>query len=206
MIKKITLLVLILNCLNLVGQNQMIYANDDLEIITKKEFDKIKKEDGYLKLKFTADTVLVNVNVKRVKKGKISISLLDSIKSNLSSDSEYFNKNDIVVINYYPGKDNCNTTGNKNSAKLNFNFYFKRIKKQKNVKQFFVYKSIEGTESYGDLDWLNDKEGFIENIFFPIHYPCGSFVLIDSKGNYYCYRSEYNFEEIFNLLWSEDTF
>jgi hypothetical protein len=99
------------------GQKKDIYVNEDLNEIVKKDFNKINVSDGYLKLKFEVDSVFVNVNVKRIKKGKIATNLLDSIKLNLSSDINFFSENDFFVINYYPGKDQCNSSGNKDFVK-----------------------------------------------------------------------------------------
>jgi hypothetical protein len=50
----------------------------------------------------------------------------------------------------------------------------------------------EGTEEYGKLNWIKDKDKIIETIFF-LHYPCNSVVLLDLFGNYYSYRGkQYN--------------
>lgn len=206
--KKIVFLILIfgLNVFITFGQKKNIYVNEDLEVISKKEFRKEKSTLNYININFDADSVFVNVNVKRVTKGKISISLLDSIKLNLSSDGNYFIENDFIVINYYPGKDDCNSSGNKDYVKNLYENYRNEIKKNKYIKQFFVYKSIEGTESYGKLSWIKDQNSLIETTFFPLHYPCGSFVLIDSSGKYYAYKGEYYIDDIFKLLKDENTF
>jgi hypothetical protein len=188
------------------GQKKDIYVNEDLNEIVKKDFNKINVSDGYLKLKFEVDSVFVNVNVKRIKKGKIATNLLDSIKLNLSSDINFFSENDFFVINYYPGKDQCNSSGNKDFVKEKYRNFIREIKKNKQVKQFFVCKDVEGTETYGKINWINDKNAIIEKTFFPLHYPCGSFVLIDSLGNFYSYKGEYNIDNIHNLLKDSKTF
>ena len=184
------------------GQKKDIYVNEDLEVISKEEFNKNHYTKGYLYLKYETeiDSVFANINVQREKKGKISTKLLDSIKLNLSSDINYFSENEFIVINYYPGKDQCNSTGNKDFVKEKYRNFIREIEKNKQVKQFFVCKDIEGTESYGKINWINDENAIIENTFFPLHYPCGSFVLIDSLGNFYSYKGEYNIDNIHDLL------
>ena len=188
------------------GQKKEIYLNDNLEYITKIEFDKNTFNDGYLKLKYDVDSVFVNISVKREVKGKISTSLLDTIKSNLSTDENYFVDNKYIVINYYPGRDNCNTTGNKVYVIEKYENFLRKIKRNKQIKQFFVYKDIEGTESYGNINWIKDYNSIIEKTFFPLHYPCGSYVLIDSLGNFYSYKGEYNIDKILSLLKNRNTF
>lgn len=208
--KKIVVLILIFgfNVFIAFGQKKNVYVNEDLEVISKAEFNKKNFTSEYFNLKYETETdsVYANIIVKKVRKGKISLNLLDSIKLSLSSDINYFSENKFIVINYYPGKDNCNSSGNKDIAREGYRGFLRRISKKKNTKQFFVYKSIEGTEDYGKLSWIKDKESIIERIFFPLHYPCGSFVLIDSSGNYYSYKSEYILGNIFKLLKDENTF
>ncbi|MDN6309416.1 MAG: hypothetical protein ACTHY4_08285 [Flavobacteriaceae bacterium] len=69
-----------------------------------------------------------------------------------------------------------------------------------NINQFFMYKSSEGTRSYGKkIDWISDEFGTIEETFLPLNYPCGSYVLIDEDGNYYVQKGEYYILEIIDL-------
>ncbi|WP_339889944.1 hypothetical protein [uncultured Flavobacterium sp.] len=190
------------------GQKNDIYVNEDLEVISKEEFNKNHFTEGYLYLKYETeiDSVFANINVQREKKGKISSDLLDSIKLSLSTEVNYFSENEFIVINYYPGKDACNSFGKRDMTIDRYRDYLRKIRKNKKAKQFFVCKSSEGTERYLKTSWIKDKDSIIEKAFFPLHYPCGSFVLIDSIGNYYSYKSEYNMDSIFKLLKDENTF
>ncbi|MEZ7500329.1 hypothetical protein QO200_16465 [Flavobacterium sp. Arc3] len=187
------------------AQKKEVYVNDDLELISKQEYDR-NSGDDYFNLKFDADSIYLNVSVKRIKKGKISNSQLNALKSNLATSSAYFDKDDIIVINYYPGQDAYNSSGDKEMTRKNYQEYLKRLKKNQNIKQFFVYKSPEGTAAYGNINWIKDKNKLIETIFFAIHYPCNSTVIIDSNGNYYSHRGENNVSAVFKILKEKKTF
>ncbi len=186
---------------NSFGQTKEIYLNDNLKNISKSEFNETTKEHTY-NLKFDLDTLIVNVKVLRVKKGKISTQKLDSIKANLSESSgKEINENSIIIINYFPGLDKCNSGSGSSFLREKYSRYLRKINKNENVSQFFVYKTIEGTKKYGrKLKWFSDIGNLIERTFFPIHYNCGSFALIDEKGNYYLTKGEYDIEKIIDLI------
>lgn len=184
------------------GQKKEIYFNDDLVKITKSEFDKESDIHKSYDLKFNLDTLIVNIKVQRIKKGKVAKTKLDSIRNELSLASKRdIPERDIIIVNYYHGLDKCNSSGNKSSVKIRYQNYLKRVKKLKNVSQFFLYKSLEGTDGYGkQLNWLKDPSGIIAKTFLPIQYPCGSYVIIDENGNYYAHKGEYNIDNITRLV------
>ena len=184
------------------GQKKEIYANDDLIEITKSEFNKEKDLHKSYNMRFVLDTLIVNVKVQRVKKGKVSKIKLDSVRNELSTVSDQnIPKNNILIINYYHGLDGCNSTGDKSYVRGKYKGYLRKLKKLKNVNQFFIYKSPEGTVGYGkQLNWIKDKSGIIEKTFLPIHYPCGSYVIIDENGNFYIQKGEYNIDNIIGLI------
>ena len=85
--------------------------------------------------------------------------------------------------------------------RVKYKRFLKKLKKMKNVSQFFMYKSPVGTKKYGkQLNWIKDEFGTIEKIFLPLHYPCGSYVLLDSNGNYYVQKGEHDIDKIIDLL------
>ena len=82
--------------------------------------------------------------------------------------------------------------------KNQYGIYFNKIEKIKNVKQFFIYKTSDNLENFGSrINWLLDKNHLIENVFYPITYPCGGYVIIDSNGNYISQRGEYCYSPLF---------
>ncbi|WP_345276028.1 hypothetical protein [Litoribaculum gwangyangense] len=184
------------------AQKKEIYLNDDLFQITQAEFKKTYEPYKFYNLRFELDTLIANVKVQRIRKGKISNELLNSIKSELSTISgDTIPNNNFIIINYYHGLDRCNSSGDKSYARAAYKRFLKKLKKVKNISQFFMYKSLEGTKEYGkQLNWIKDEFGTIEKIFLPLQYPCGSYVLIDLDGNYYVQKGEYNLEEIIDLL------
>ena len=117
--------------------------------------------------------------------------VLDSIK-NAFFKNEELNDNQIFLINYYPGNDKCSSNGYKLNFKSKYNEYRRKFDKIENLKQLFVYKSDDGIKKFGNkISWQSDINSLIENTFYPIPYPCGGYVIIDSKGNYISQRGEY---------------
>ena len=191
------------------GQIKSIYLNDDLIEISKADFERKTDPKLYFDLRFESDTLIAHVKVDRYKKGRISKIQLDAIQKELSTARQQkIEEHTILVINYYPGSDRCNSTSLKGYRNEQYERYIKKIKKFKNVNQFFVYKSPEGTADYGEqIKWFPDKSAIIENTFFPIHYPCGGYVLINSNGSYYVQKGEHSLDPIVELLKDkEDTF
>src|SRR5690606_11792057 len=183
------------------------YLNDDLSEISQFEFNKKNDFYKYYSLQFETDSLITNIKVQRVKKGKISNEKLDSIKSELFKlSNQKIPDSNLIIINYYPGLDRCNSSGNKSMVRANYKRFLKNLKKFEGVSQFFVYKFPEGKEEYGEnLTWIKDNSGLIENTFLPIHYPCGSFVLINDEGDYYVNKGEYSIESIIDLIKDKKT-
>jgi hypothetical protein len=205
---KVTLATFFLSIFLVYSQKKEIYVNDDLKEITIKKFNKKEHYHTY-QMHIELDSLIIHAKVINNKKGKISKSLLDTIRSQLTSlSNKKIPKNHIIVINYYHGKDRCNSGGDFSFARKKMNGYRRRISREKNVSQFFMYKSDEGIEKYGKkLEWIPDTFDTIRKLFLPLPYPCGSFVLIDSYGNFYASRGEYNSDIITKLLRdTENTF
>jgi hypothetical protein len=183
------------------GQTKEIYLNDELINITESEFKKAT-EEGTFNMKYDLDTLIINVKVLRIKKGKITKQKLDSIRTYLSNSSDKeINENNTLIINYFPGIDRCNSGSGNPILRKKYSRYLQKINNIENVSQFFVYKSIKGTKKYGkELEWIPDKSTLIEMTFFPFHYNCGSYALIDEDGNFYVEKGEYDIEKIIDLI------
>jgi len=201
------ILIFILTVTSISAQKKEVYLNDDLSEISQFEFNKKNDFYKYYSLQFETDSLITNIKVQRVKKGKISNEKLDSIKSELFKlSNQKIPDSNLIIINYYPGLDRCNSSGNKSMVRANYKRFLKNLKKFEGVSQFFVYKFPEGKEEYGEnLTWIKDNSGLIENTFLPIHYPCGSFVLINDEGDYYVNKGEYSIESIIDLIKDKKT-
>ena len=194
----LTSLLILLNVLMSFGQKKELYVNDDFEYISKTEFDKKTRQPIDYDLRFELDSAYINMKVSRYKKGKIELKVLDSIKEAFFKDKDVeFSDNDVFLINYYPGDDKCSTDGYKSNFKSKYKQYRSQFDKVENLKQLFVYKSDDGLKKFGNkIDWQSDSNTLIENTFYRIPYPCGGYVIIDSKGNYISERGEYCYSKI----------
>lgn len=204
LLRNFFIVIFCLSTCKIVAQKKELYLNDDLKQITQFEFTKSEKANFY-NIKFELDTLIVNVKVKSIKKGKISNEILSSIKSEISTlSNKIIPDENILIINYYHGLDKCNSGGDKSYVRVKYTRYLKKLKKFENISQFFMYKSPEGIKKYGEkLNWIKDEFKTIEKIFLPIHYPCGSCVLIDKNGNYVTIKGEYDIERIIDMIKNE---
>jgi hypothetical protein len=105
----------------------------------------------------------------------------------------------LLILNYHPGSDPCNSTGtfNKSFLRGKFNAYLRQVRSFKNSAQYFIYANQQGLERYeGVIDWVPDPGHLIQNTFFKYHYPCGSYVIINPIGEYYAYYGEYSLDHV----------
>ena len=183
------------------AQKIPIYLSDSLTVISKADYEKPLKNSEYI-VSIFLDSVETKVRVNRISVGNLSAEEFHLVKQYFIKESQtVFSDNDVIVINYYPGKDRCNSTGDRQFVKKKYQTYNSQISKMEDVKQFFVYKELIGSEKYGNLNWIPDSNKVIESTFFKIHYPCGSYVIIKNDGSYYSYKGEYDISTIIkNLL------
>ncbi|SDA46712.1 hypothetical protein SAMN03080617_00548 [Algoriphagus alkaliphilus] len=105
-----------------------------------------------------------------------------------------------LIVLYYPGKDECNSTGLGNtpeSLRKKVKAISRYAEKHDAVAPLYFYKNPHGLEKYqGIQQWTADPDGLFENQFFPFHYPCGSFVVISPKGKFRAILGEYPISQI----------
>lgn len=94
-----------------------------------------------------------------------------------------------LVIIYYPGKDECNSTGSQANDvarfRKNHEYLFKGASKKAAESPVYIYKNPNGLEKYeGIINWIPDPEGIFEKKFFRYPFPCRSFVVIHPSGEY----------------------
>tara|TARA_B100001179_G_C18594184_1_gene406302 strand:+ start:1171 stop:1809 length:639 start_codon:yes stop_codon:yes gene_type:complete len=189
-----------------ISQTREIFLNDNLEEITKESFEQNRDLSKFLYLTFSTDELIVNLKTKRVVKGKISDENLSLVRKFLfHSIGKKIPDNNNVVINYWPGNEYCELPNDPRIFQQRTKKYQKKIAKVENSSQFFVTADLNGIDKIGDVQWNVDSESIFQNLFFENPYHCGSFVLIDSEGNYYLYKGEYDYSQIFELLKNEKT-
>jgi len=70
--KKLILIIFIgIYCPIIIAQKKEVYLNDDLKYISKLEFNSTIENFKYYTLKYDTDSVIINVKVERITKGKI---------------------------------------------------------------------------------------------------------------------------------------
>lgn len=159
--------------------------------ITRAQYEKQILEGPYFGVpgKHVGEQVLVF----RMPFGQVDNS--DSLYTSLGLEEVQEAGKPIVVV-FYPGKDECNSTG---LTEGNTKFYEKDHKwLQKNIASkggygpIYLYKNPAGLEKYaGIMTWKADPEGLFEQSFFKFPYPCRSFVVIDPQGNYRAILGEF---------------
>ncbi len=186
------------------GQNKTIYVNEKLELISEKEFYEKDNNIEFLYSQYSNDTLIIKTKAKRENKGILNESIRIRIKdyiNNIEKNENKITDKDIIVINYYPGLDNCNKGAGNDFLINKYASYTRKIKKIKNVKQFYFYKDIGNTKKYGKkLIWFKDSYNLFEKLFFKIHYPCGSYVIIFPDNTFISYFGEYNIDVILERL------
>lgn len=176
------------------------FYNSDFQKISKEEFTKTSKQNGYGYNKYDLEDQIANILYQPKTRGKLKQGELDSLKNQLSKIDTL--KNEYIVIIYYPGKDKCNQK-NHNS---NWNIFDKDFKKEidnlskNNV--FWIYKNDKDLKYYYPKknNWQKDENKLIENLFFKMHYPCFSSTTIDKNGNFISNLGEFGKQNIIEDL------
>jgi len=105
-----------------------------------------------------------------------------------------------LVVIFYPGKDECNSSASTSDPKLlrsNHEAVLRFAKKFKTAAPVYLYQQAHGLEKYvGIHSWIPDPEGVFATHFFQFPYPCKSFVVISPKGNYRAILGEFPISQI----------
>jgi len=183
------------------AQKPKLYLGTALQKISETQYNKIEKE-SHLLLSYQSDSLEVFVKMKREITGVLSKKELKNLRLGYEiSSSKKLNPQQGIVIQYYPGEDPCNSSGNSSFVEKKHRSSKKQIEKTGQYAAYFVYKNTTGLhQSKKGVDWYLDHNQTIENLFFPLHFNCGSFVIIKPSGAYYSYKSEYSNSTLFKIL------
>lgn len=185
------------------SQKKEYFFDEKKNIISENEYENIKNKNfEFLKLTFIGDSAKINIIERREIHGTINNELHKEIISYLNNISD--KKSDstkTIIINYHPGKDNCNSTADTSYVNNLYLDFKEKIEIKKNISQYFIFKSEKGTEFYSKkIKWYSDNDRIFENNFFPIHYPCGSYLIIYPNGKYFLYKGEYYIKTILEQI------
>ena len=188
--------------LNYYDLNGIEISKNDFE---KKIFEINDEGKTYLNLVFENDTSLIATIVRRKNYGKLD-SLTHSKLNNYLEVIEKVDKTKFTIIQYHPGKDNCNDGLLRFNGKENHCLgkkYIENLKNSHNLEAYYIHKldaNINFKKS-GWINWYSDKNRFIETLFFKHHYPCGSFVAVDNKTrNYILFLGEYGASTVTKII------
>jgi hypothetical protein len=187
----------------LAQSNTDIYLDENGQRISKLEFNAHSENNvGYFYLEGISENGKVFFIEKRVVNGRVSLEVVNELRTHLQNLSQSeINENNILVVNYYPGPDSCNQSGTITKSNSRLKSYYRRISRQKDVNQFFIYKSDEGLGFRRDgITWYPDENNLWQSHFFKHHYPCNSFVIVRPDGHFYLMKGEYDTRRIFKWL------
>ena len=172
----------------------------------QKQYNDVSK---YLRVRYETDNALTYKIVYRENTGNLNREAVQDIRRRLENAAHVtIDTNQILVIDYYPGKDPCNASTSATPTFLRklHRQYRKQLDEIGGVGQFNVYGDSSGLfdKYYGAVEWYPDLDHRITNTFFPEHYPCGSFVVIHPNGHYYAYYGEYATYQVFEAVRAAD--
>lgn len=183
--------------------NTDIYLDENDQKISIQEFNTHSENNvGYFYLEGISDNGKVFFMEKRLTTGRVSLQVVNDLRTHLQNLSQSeIDENNYLVVNYFPGPDACNQSGNPKAYNSTLKSYRKRINRQKTVSQFFIYKTDEGLEiKKEEITWYPDTNYLWQTHFFKYHYPCFSFVIVRSDGHFYLMKGEYNTRQVFKGL------
>lgn len=180
------------------------YDENELQITDSlfiKKLNLNKNKFKYLNLNFQNDTCYVSLLVRRKNYGKLKQVEFDSLQKSLTNGI-ISPKEKYTIIQYHPGADKCNSgkafvmPDKKNVLEKRF---FKKINKDSGIKNYWIHKKDEKVEYHKvkSVHWQLDINEIVESLFFKLHYPCHSFVIIDNfTKNYISFFGEYHSGQI----------
>jgi len=182
------------------SQGDFTYLDINNNEISKSKFRQKRSTNQYLDIQI--DSLNQKKLIERTKTGKLeNFEAYRSLVSNKTS-VKLDNTKPLVII-YHPGKDACNSSGSatKETLKNWYGTLEDGVQQLKANAPIYLYKEKEGLEKYdGILNWHKDPDGLTEKLFFKYHYPCSSFVVISSDGEYISYFGEFSKEYVWNAI------
>ncbi|RZJ73899.1 hypothetical protein [Flavobacterium sp.] len=163
------------------------------------KFENSRNYREYIKSESRSDTATIFRLEERFVEGSLSASQHAKIVGSLRLQSGDSLRAKTIVIDYYPGKDACNSSGG-GADDSYWIPYLTDLKKFPSVKQFFIHTPDESRHWFPKKLAIPDKNKIIEKLLFPAHYPCGSFAIIWPDRTFVVFKGEYPRDLVFRCL------
>jgi len=108
-----------------------------------------------------------------------------------SLQPNFINNSDYIFIHFYPGKDDCNSTGlaTRKGIGTENQFFNEEIEDLEKVDQLNFYSDNNGIERWNkNREWMSDSLNLIKNYFFPVRTSCSNHVIIHKSGKHFIYN------------------
>lgn len=174
------------------------YYDDQFQETSKDAFNLLLKKDGFRANQYDLEDETAYILYQTKTRGKLTEDEFKNIKLYLNKMNAL--KDGLIVLVFYPGKDNCNGTDRESTWTIFDKDYQKELKKLNIENSFWLFKDDEGLKYYHPkkINWTKDNERLVEKTFFKMHYPCFSSVVINENGNYISNLGEFGKQDILN--------
>lgn len=121
---------------------------------------------------------------------RMPVGLLDDpeIFFQKTGNEQAFREGKMLLVIFYPGKDECNSSGQGNNAdsfQKEHKTLLKWAEKHLATEPVYLYANPSGLEKYqGKISYKPDPDSLFQKQFFKYPYPCGSFVVIHPNGTF----------------------
>lgn len=166
--------------------------------VSKNQFHSKINHSHNLDIYIETDSLIIGKLINRKKHGKLNKIELSQLTQYLSKISGKQISSKIIFIHYI-------YYGNLDPKNQNWHYLEKdlgKLNKIDNVHYIFITNpgSLLLNFHENQIDWVEDTNRIIENVFFPFKFVTESFVVIDSRGNYISAYFEYSYQGIIDLI------
>ncbi|MUP44687.1 hypothetical protein E0K83_02880 [Gramella sp. BOM4] len=180
------------------------YFTEEGDELSRKEFFQPNDNNNYSAVYFEKDSLIFGVRYRREKYGTLEDSTFQKVKDYLNTlKEEPIGENDMIVINFL---SYVNLEEQKKKTPSNWNIfnreYLRKLKKIDNVSQFWISRlPSEQMKHFTSerIDWKQDKQGIIPEVFSPYGLEYGYYVILTPRGDYYYYIGEYGKDRVWKM-------
>lgn len=178
---------------------QTVYRNEMGGLITQEEFEEKITNGPYFGVPGSVSNEKLLIH--RMPFGHVEPDLFYKV---LGMEEALKEGKSLVVI-FYPGKDECNSTGSQANDIAHFKksheYLINATAKKEAAEPIYLYKNPHGLEKYkGIMEWVPDPDATFEKNFFKYPYPCRSFVVIHPSGEYRAIFGDFPDSQIIQAL------